>query len=172
MKKTVVFILLAALLCGLCACGGKTVDDEASPKNILNAALTALGMNDRGLVYLSETDNDFEMLDDGLLSGKYGELLDAPTVDMMDKYAVFYAYDSYGTEIGVFRMKTADDAKAMKTFIENRQKRLLENAVNYPDLDTTTVSSLVVEINGVWVYYIMSDGNDIAIPEMEKILYK
>lgn len=172
MKKTVLFILAVCLLCGFCACASKKIDENASPKNILNAALTVLGMNDRGLIYLSETDNDFEMLDDGLLSGKYGELLDAPTVSQMEKYALFFAYDSYGTEIGIFCMKTPEYADAMKTFIENRKQRLLDNAVNYPDLDTTIVSSLVVKVDGVWVYYIMSDGNDIAIPEIEKLLYK
>ena len=69
-------------------------------------------------------------------------------------------------------MTTPENAEKMKEYIEKRQKELLENAVNYPDIDTKIVSSLVVKTDGKWVYYIMSDNNDIALPEMEKVLYK
>lgn len=172
MKKIIaVFAAFAALLC-LFACSKKELDENAGTKNAVNAALSALGMNDRGLLFASESDNDADHLDDDLLSGKYGVLLDAPTVDMMESYAVFFAYDSYGTELGVFRMTTPENAAKMKEYIETRQKKLLDNAVNYPDTDTKTVSSLVVRTDGKWVYYIMSDNNDIALPEMEKVLYR
>lgn len=171
MKRFCTALLTFALIISLCACGGRTLDDNASPKAVLEAALTAIGMKDRGTVYLSETDDEFEMLDDDLLSGKYGELLEAPTLSMMRSYAVFYAFDSYGVEIGVFRMNTAEDAAAMKTFIENRKARLLANAVNYPDLDTKHVESMTLKTDGCWVYYIMSDSGEIAVTEMEKILY-
>ncbi len=171
MKRLCSVILTLVLLISLCSCSSRTIDDEASPKTALEAALTAIGMKDRGTVYLSETDDEFEMLDDDLLSGKYGELLEAPTLSMMKSYAVFFAFDSYGVEIGVFRMNTVEDAAAMKTFIENRKARLLANAVNYPDLDTKHAESMTLKTDGCWVYYIMSDSGEIAVKEMEKILY-
>ncbi len=172
MKKIITVLLAMTTLLCLFACSKKEFDQSASPKNAVNAVLTALGMTDRGLLFYSESDNDIDYLDDDLLSGKYGILLDAPTLDMMEAYAAFYAYDSYGTELGVFRMTTSENAEKMKGYIENRQKELLENAVNYPDIDTKIVSSLVVKTDGKWVYYIMSDNNDIALSEMEKVLYK
>lgn len=165
-------VLASLLAITLFACAGRTIDDEASTKTVLDAALTATSMKDRGLIYLSETDNDFEMLDDDILSGKYGELLESPTVSMMKSYAVFYAFDNYGIEMGVFNMKTAADAKAMAEFINHRRTRMMENAAKYPDLDTSHISMLTVKTDGCWVYYIMSDNTDIAIKEMEKILYK
>lgn len=172
MKKIITALLAMTTLLCLFSCSKKELDQSASPKNAVNAVLSALGMTDRGLFFFSESDNDIDYLDDDLLSGKYGILLDAPTLDMMEAYAVFYAYDSYGTELGVFRMTTPENAEKMKEYIENRQKELLENAVNYPDIDTKIVSSLVVKTDGKCVYYIMSDNNDIALPEMEKVLYK
>ena len=174
-------LILLSILALICVCleSARAAGLQASAQMCAVSSLqSVLAGYDRilweqyGLFFFSESDNDIDYLDDDLLSGKYGILLDAPTLDMMEAYAVFYAYDSYGTELGVFRMTTPENAEKMKEYIENRQKELLENAVNYPDIDTKIVSSLVVKTDGKWVYYIMSDNNDIALPEMEKVLYK
>ena len=170
-RKIIPLFVALAVLLALTACG-PSLDDSASPKTMLDAGLNAIGMSGRGITYYSETSDEGDRLDDDILSGKFGELLDCPTVSMMKSYALFFSFDTYGAEAGVFCMNTNEDAAKMKTYIENRQKKLLDNAVNYPELDTATVSSLTVKTEGCWVYFVMSEANDKVTAEFERYLYK
>ncbi len=168
MKKIICALLIFAFSFTVFACG-PAIDDGASPKVALDSALGALGMADRGMVYLSETDNDFENLSDSLLYSFYKTDEDTPSMELLDSYALFKAYDAFGTEIGVYKTVSDGAAEKMEEFIKARHQRLKESATG--EKEQKQISSFTVKKDGVWVYYVINENTVDAVKEIEKILY-
>jgi hypothetical protein len=151
---TFVFLSLAAFS----SCSGQK-DDSASPKAMFDEAVSLLSLPTDAEVFYSATSDELYYLDDDLLNGKFGELMDYPKISSIDAYAVYYSNTLYDTEFGIFRMKSEDEAKQMKLYIDARITRLLKNAVNYPSVDTDLIKNYTVKVDGIWVYYAATKNN-------------
>ena len=173
MKKIISFILIVSVTLCFCACSKKTLDTEASTKLALDGALNYLGMTGRGTLFFSETEEDYNKIDNTLLKSYYGSELGSPKTEEMVSYSVFFSFDKYGTEVGVFHMSDEATASPMKLFIEVRRAKLLElakqeeNAAGVKNLDLFSVKT-----DGSFVYYLIGEGTYKALEEIEKILYK
>ncbi|MEG1742733.1 MAG: DUF4358 domain-containing protein [Clostridia bacterium] len=176
MKKKILTLFLSAIFLLssliLLSCGEKKANDSASTKNMIDEIWRLYIAEDKGISYISETTDDMYYFDNDVLSGKYGGISSSPLVTDMESYAAFYSFENYGAEYGIFRMKSADLAKEMKSFIESRIAAMLKNAVNYPSLDTTLLKNAVIKLDGKWVYYIMSDNNEKLGEIIEKYMYE
>lgn len=164
MKKLLALSLALILAISMFACGeSKKRNDDASPKAMFDEIVTLLGVSaedDAAEIYYSTADKDYLKFNDDMLSGKYGELTDYPSADMFADYAVYFSYESYGTEFGIFKMKTNDDAKKMELYIKSRIALWLKNAINYPEMDPTLFENYTVKVDGIWVYYAATTNND------------
>lgn len=152
------------------SCSGQR-NDSASPKAMFDEAVTLLSLPADVETYYSETSDELYYLDDDLLNGKFGELMDYPKLTGIDAYAVYFSNTLYDTEFGIFRMKSEDEAKQMKQYIDSRITRLLENAVNYPSVNTDLIENYTVKVDGVWVYYAATENNSGFNDLVESKLY-
>ena len=177
MKKFLSALLAFSLLFCLFSCGGdKKIDDSGEnpyAETILGETVKSFGFIGAAEVYASgDILIDAMRLDDDILSGKFGELLDYPELSVIDEYAVYFSNELYKEEFGLFRMTTEEEASAMKDYIAARMERLKRNAVNYPSVDTTMIDSYIVGSDGKWVWYAATNDNALFERIVKDTLYK
>lgn len=173
MRRTATLFFAVIICCSLllCGCGAKTPSPEASAKTMFDEIMRINKLSGMGIEYYSETDESMYFFDSDLLSGKYGVLSECPDIGKMKSYAAFFSFDNYGIEFGIFKMDSEESAAEMKTFIEARKTKLLNNAVNYPSVDTSLWDNCVIKTDQCWVYYICAENNAVIVETIEKELY-
>ena len=67
-------------------------------------------------------------------------------------------------ELGVFKTKSGTDTELFISFMKSRIAAMLENAKNYPSVDTDPLKNAEFFIEGDYVVYVVvkSDAKDIA----------
>ncbi|MFA7099742.1 MAG: DUF4358 domain-containing protein [Eubacteriales bacterium] len=172
MKKAFLPLVLVLILTSLMfySCGKKQ-NPDASPKAMFDKAVELLSLDEDTEVYYSETDDGWYYIDNDILSGKFGELTMSPKQEDLVSYAVYFSNSLYETEFGVFRFKSGEKADEMKSYIQSRFSRLLENAVNYPSVDTALIKNYTVVVDGNWVYYAATRDNAGFCGIVEGLLY-
>lgn len=163
MKKAICLLICVICLFSL-SCQGKTNENASTLK--MSESITEIIGSESNEVYCDEYAENEKHLDNDILSGRYGLLMEAPSLDMIEKYAVSYSQSPYGTEYGIFLMKNSESAEKMELFISNKIADMQRNAVNYPGVDTSLIDNCKIKIEGRWLYYIMAENQ----AEAEKII--
>ena len=163
MKKALMSILAFLLLLCLFSCDFFWTDDTGKTpyaSDMLKKTVEHFELTYDAEIYASDGTIDGAMeLDDDILNGKFGELMDYPELSTIKEYAVYFSNELYNEEFGFFLMESEDDVKAMKEYIDARMSRLRRNAVNYPSVDTSMIDAYIVESNGKWVWYAATKDN-------------
>ena len=162
MKKiitlTLISVLAAVSLTSFSSCSAER-DDTASAKTMYDKVMALLSFSPDEEVYYSAASEAWNLFNEDVLIGKYGDIIDFPEPDTFDDYAAYYSTIPCGPELGIFRMKTEEQAEKMKLYIDDRMAQILKNAVNYPSTDTTLIKNYTVTVDGVWVYYAATENN-------------
>lgn len=176
MKKFMSLVLILALSACFFACSSGKIDDSgniAYASSVAAETISKLGIPDDAEIYASDAAMKNSMaLDDDILNGKFGELMDYPDLSAMNEYCVYFSDELYHEEFGLFRMTSAEEASAMKDYIDARMTRLKRNAVNYPSVDTSLIDSYVCETDGKWVWYAATKDNAAFEKIVKDKLYK
>jgi len=157
MKKLFYLALAALLLLALTACEGKEV---GSVTDIVKGVLEDNEMTS-GSVYTSESTVAGEYLDEDMIASYYGSIVDAPDFSLIEEYCVYIDDKNplLQTEIGIFKVIDSKNNSMIKEFIERRRDGILENARNYPSVDTEPFDNIVIETVGSYTYYVAVKEN-------------
>lgn len=138
---------------------GETANVPA--KELFDKAVTLLSLPDKNVdIYYSGAAEEYMLFNDDTIPGKFGDITDYPLPDTFEDYAAYYSKNNYGTEFGIFKMKTKEQAENMKLYIDSRMDQKLKNAENYPGTDTTLIENYTVTVDGVWIYYAATNNNE------------
>ena len=163
MKKTISVILAFILTLCLFSCDSFWIDDTGKTpyaSDMLKKTIEHFELSYDAEIYASDGTIDGAMeLDDDILNGKFGELMDYPELSTIKEYAVYFSNELYKEEFGFFLMESEDEAEATKEYIDARMSRLRRNAVNYPSVDTSLIDAYIVKSNGKWVWYAATKDN-------------
>ncbi len=175
MKRFLITILaLCMLLVSCTAEGGSEADvSEASAKSEISyntkelAEKITADYKLEGGVYLSSYSTEYgEYLDSDTLLSFYGKLGEVPDMQAVEEYCVYMdtSDPNLAKEFGIFKTKDGTDKDKFLSFLENRIDVKLENAKNYPSVDTEPLKKAVFFTEGSYVVYVVikSDAGDIA----------
>lgn len=174
MKKIISFTLMFVLLLTLSACVGKNTESGSESKTDSKAASKEVGsvttiLKDvlqsnnltEGRIYTSESKVEGEYLDEDLIKGYYGSLLDFPDFSKIEEYCVYIQDQNplLHIELGIFKVYDSNNNSMVKDFINQRKTSLFEKWANYPSVDTDPFKNLIVESVGNYTYYIAVKDN-------------
>ena len=115
---------------------GETANVPA--KELFDKAVTLLSLPDKNVdIYYSGAAEEYMLFNDDTIPGKFGDITDYPLPDTFEDYAAYYSKNNYGTEFGIFKMKTKEQAE-----------------------NTTLIENYTVTVDGVWIYYAATNNNE------------
>ena len=167
MKKHLT-LLLILILCLLTACSGaKGFKENITCEDIMNAVIDATVHPDSDKIYLKSKDNldaySLSLWSDGL----YQESED---IDLISDYAIFTNAGTTTYEVAVLKAESSASAERMEDLIERRKQTLaLGDKGMYDPNFSARMESSVVETVGEFVILIITDDNDTALSEIEKL---
>ena len=165
MKKLVAVILALFSVIVLASCTGGSEsnvsstgsEEQKEPADVQALVLWALeeGEFSGGTLYSSGDAEGAVKFDDDLLRGYYGDAAEAPVTTDFVSYCAYIDETKpvNPCETGVFEMVSEEAALLMEAYINARIQLKLANAVNYPSIDTTPLTTAVVKAVGKYVYY-------------------
>ncbi len=168
MKKLIITVLLAALL--LVSCGGGS-DNSETPKQSYNTKqlvekITADHSLSGGTYFSSFSEVYGEYLDSDMLLSLYGDMGEVPDMEAVEEYCVYVdgTDPNLQKELGVFKTKDGTDTELFLSFMRSRIATMLENAKNYPSVDTEPLKNAEFFVEGNYVVYVVvkSDAKDIS----------
>lgn len=185
MKKLISMLLvITSLALLLSACGQ---DGEASKSGdasqaasesttlVSNASCTAI----RDDAYAHEKadpevhqlyDSKDDPMDEFLISGYYGTLLESPDFTKLDSYAVFITDEPIVSEFGVFKASADMTVDEIKAFCQLRVDALKKKFEGYKPEMVSAANGSVIGVYGDYVYYISTMENNTSIEETLKTL--
>lgn len=173
MKKLLYLILMLAIIISAASCDAKeesvSENDESkievgSVTDIVKSIVAANGLTE-GKTYTSESDVPGEFLDKDMFEGYYGSMFDSPDFTLIDEYCVYIQDKNplLQIELGIFKVADSNNKDMAKEFIQKRKNSILENAKNYPSVDTEPFSNVIIESVGNYTYYIAVKENRTSI---------
>ncbi len=178
MKKVLSLLLVVvSLSLLLCACGQDTETskpDETSQtvSENTNVVSNASCIDIRDEAYLKEKsdpevhqlyDSKDNAMDEFLISGYYGTLLDSPDFTKLDSYAVFITDEPVVSEFGVFKASSDMTVDEIKEFCQLRVDALKKKFEGYKPEMVNAAKGSVIGVYGDYVYYISTMENNTAI---------
>lgn len=120
-----------------------------------------------GSTYTSESSVDGEYLDEDMINGYYGDLFDTPDFSLIEEYCVYIQDKNplLQIELGIFKVFDSNNNNMVTNFITKRKDSILENAVNYPSVDTEPFDKLIIDSIGDYTYYIAVKENRDSIDQ-------
>ncbi len=167
MKKIIIFALLAMLL--LASCGGG--ENSESPKQLYNTQqlvekITADYSLSGGTYFSSFSEVYGEYLDPDMLLSLYGDMGEVPDMEAVEEYCVYVdgTDPNLQKELGIFKTKDGTDTELFLSFMRSRIAAMLENAKNYPSVDTEPLKNAQFFVEGNYVVYVVvkNDAKDIS----------
>ena len=169
MKKIISFSLMLILVLSFSACGDKNDESQAGSGVIQEVGSVTTILKDvlknnnltEGRVYTSESKTEGEFLDEDMIKGIYGNLLDFPDFSKIAEYCVYIQDQNplLQIELGIFKVTDSKNNTMVKDFINQRKSSVLEKAVNYPSVDTEPFKNVIIESVGSYTYYIAVKNN-------------
>lgn len=169
MKKIVCILLASLVLLCLASCGetgtesdGSAVKKDFDPQSVVTQ-ITSKYQLTTGKTFSSKSSTPGEFLDSELVRGFYGDAEGAPDLSQVESYCV-YIDESRPTEpcdVGIFVLKEDADKELFVSYLRARIDTKLENAKNYPTVDTSALRTAEVSVEGNVVFYcFVKDGNE------------
>ena len=91
---------------------------------------------------------------------------ETPDMSAVTEYCVYIdgSDPNLQKELGIFLTKSGTDKELFMSFMQSRIAAMLENAKNYPSVDTEPLKNAEFFIKGDYVVYVVikTDGSDIA----------
>jgi hypothetical protein len=168
MKKLIIMVLLAAML--LVSCGGGSGNSETPKQSYTTKQLVEKITADYSLsggTYFSSFSEVYgEYLDSDMLLSLYGDMGEVPDMEAVEEYCVYVdgTDPNLQKELGVFKTKDGTDTELFLSFMRSRIAAMLENAKNYPSVDTEPLKNAQFFVEGNYVVYVVvkSDAKDIS----------
>ena len=183
MKRLIsILLVIASVSLLLCACGqnGETSKtDETSQTTSESGALVsnASCIEIRDEAYLKEKadpevhqlyDSKDNVMDEFLISGYYGTLLETPDFTKLDSYAVFITDEPVVSEFGIFKASADMTVEEIKEFCQLRVDALKKKFEGYKPEMVNAAKGSVIGVYGDYVYYISTMENNTAIETIIK----
>ena len=168
MKKLIIMVLLAAML--LVSCGGGSGNSETPKQSYTTKQLVEKITADYSLsggTYFSSFSEVYgEYLDSDMLLSLYGDMGEVPDMEAVEEYCVYVdgTDPNLQKELGVFKTKDGTDTELFLSFMRSRIAAMLENAKNYPSVDTEPLKNAQFFVEGNYVVYVVvkNDAKDIS----------
>jgi hypothetical protein len=167
---------MLVLLLTLSACGEKKAEESGSESKtastkevgsvttILKDVLKDNNLTE-GKVYTNESTKEGEYLNEDLIRGFYGNLLEAPDFTKIQDYCVYKQDQNplLHIELGIFKVYDSNNNTMVRDFINQRKDSLFEKWANYPSVDKEPWKNIIVDSVGNYTYYIAVKENRDAI---------
>ena len=159
MKKLIIMVLLAAML--LVSCGGGSGNSETPKQSYTTKQLVEKITADYSLsggTYFSSFSEVYgEYLDSDMLLSLYGDMGEVPDMEAVEEYCVYVdgTDPNLQKELGVFKTKDGTDTELFLSFMRSRIAAMLENAKNYPSVDTEPLKNAQFFVEGNYVVYVV-----------------
>lgn len=170
MKKIIILALIACLFTVACTPDSSS-DGISAPAVSYNTKelvekITADHSLSGGKYYSSYSEELGKYLDDDLLLSLYGDMGEIPDMASVEEYCVYIdgSDPNLQKELGVFKTKSGTDKELFISFMKSRIAAMLENAKNYPSVDTDPLKNAEFFIEGDYVVYVVvkSEAKNIA----------
>lgn len=183
MKKLISMLLvIATVSLLLCACGQNddtSKTDETSQTTSESGAIVsnASCIEIRDEAYTKERsdpevhqlyDSKDSVMDEFLISGYYGTLLETPDFTKLDSYAIFITDEPVVSEFGVFKASEEMSVDEIKEFCQLRVDALKKKFEGYKPEMVNAAKGSVIGVYGDYVYYISTMENNTAIETIIK----
>ena len=146
MKKILTIAAAAAMAVMLLAgCSGKSGATPACAPVVENI-ISTVGIEEMAV---KDADSISSYLD-----------VDMATVEEFSLYVC--GNGGFADEVGMFRMKSAEDAKTLKKLIDERIQKRMEVFESYNPDEYDKLGSATVIVKGNYVFYVVSDDNAAA----------
>lgn len=168
MKKIIITVLLTALLLVSCGGGSDNSDPQKQSYNTkqLVEKITADYSLSGGTYFSSFSEVYGEYLDSDMILSLYGDMGEVPDMEAVEEYCVYVdgTDPNLQKELGVFKTKDGTDTELFLSFMRSRIAAMLENAKNYPSVDTEPLKNAEFFVEGNYVVYVVvkSDAKDIS----------
>ena len=183
MKRLIsILLVIASVSLLLCACGqngetSKTDETSQTPSESGVVVSNASCIEIRDEAYLKEKadpevhqlyDSKDNVMDEFLISGYYGTLLETPDFTKLDSYAVFITDEPVVSEFGIFKASADMTVEEIKEFCQLRVDALKKKFEGYKPEMVNAAKGSVIGVYGDYVYYISTMENNTAIETIIK----
>lgn len=168
MKKIIILALITVLFITACTPSGDTSKTDSAvlnTKQIAEKIISDYSLSG-GNIYSSYSETLGEYLDDDTLLSLYGDMGEVPDLSSITEYCVYVdgTDPNLQKEFGIFLAKSGTDKELFLSFMRSRIAAMLENAKNYPSVDTEPLKNAEFFVEGDYIVYVVvkTDGSDIA----------
>lgn len=153
MKKILLSVITAALVCGLCGCGSSNGGSSASTSSVSQTTLSAKEKAEK-LLGAVEFPSMVEVTADKL------DIYFGIAEDEVKEYSVYICGSAaMPDEFGVFVAKDADTAAKIKTAVEKRIEAQKKTYSDYKPDEMYKIDDSFVNVNGSTVCYAICADN-------------
>lgn len=156
MKKIIVTVITAALVCLMCGCGNGGGSSQNSSQTSSSASQSALSLSERTKKLLDEV--KFPSMVE-VNQEKLELYFDVSEGDVTEYSAYICGSGAMPDEFGVFTAKDADTAAKLKASIEKRIESLRKTYADYTPKEMYKLDDSFVNVNGNTVSYAVCADN-------------
>ena len=156
MKKIILTVITAALVCSMCGCGNGGGSSQNSSQTSSSASQSALLLSERTKKLLDEV--KFPSMVE-VNQEKLELYFDVSEGDVTEYSAYICGSGAMPDEFGVFTAKDADTAAKLKASIEKRIESLRKTYADYTPKEMYKLDDSFVNVNGNTVSYAVCADN-------------
>lgn len=156
MKKIIVTVITAVLVCSMCGCGNGGGSSQNSSQTSSSASQSALSLNERTKKLMDEV--TFPSMVE-VNQDKLELYFDVSEGDVTEYSAYICGSGAMPDEFGVFTAKDADTAAKLKASIEKRIESLRKTYADYTPKEMYKLDDSFVNVNGNTVSYAVCADN-------------
>ncbi|HCD70372.1 MAG TPA: hypothetical protein DEQ68_07090 [Ruminococcaceae bacterium] len=156
MKKIILTVITAALVCSMCGCGNGGGSSQNSSQTSSSASQSALSLSERTKKLLDEV--KFPSMVE-VNQEKLELYFDVSDGDVTEYSAYICGSGAMPDEFGVFTAKDADTAAKLKASIEKRIESLRKTYADYTPKEMYKLDDSFVNVNGNTVSYAVCADN-------------
>lgn len=156
MKKIIVTVITAVLVCSMCGCGNGGGSSQNSSQTSSSASQSALSLSERTKKLMDEV--KFPSMVE-VNQDKLELYFDVSEGDVTEYSAYICGSGAMPDEFGVFTAKDADTAAKLKASIEKRIESLRKTYADYTPKEMYKLDDSFVNVNGNTVSYAVCADN-------------
>lgn len=156
MKKIILTVITAALVCSMCGCGNGGGSSQNSSQTESSASQSALSLSERTKKLLDEV--KFPSMVE-VNQEKLELYFDVSEGDVTEYSAYICGSGAMPDEFGVFTAKDADTAAKLKASIEKRIESLRKTYADYTPKEMYKLDDSFVNVNGNTLSYAVCADN-------------
>lgn len=154
MKKILLTVITAALVCGMCGCGNN--DGSQSSSQTSTSSQAALSVSEKTSKLMAEV--SFPSMVE-VNKDKLGLYFDVSDGDVTEYSAYICGSGAMPDEFGIFVTKDADTAAKLKASVEKRIESLRKTYADYTPKEMYKLDDSFISVNGNTVSYAVCADN-------------